>query len=383
MRILFDGRTIRERPAGVGYVATQLLKNLAKKSDIEFIVFTRKGIKKIPGLENVTVHETPYEYELSSIKRFWFEQYHLPQLIKQYKPDILHLTDSFGVPYVVPNNLKIILTLHDLIPLSPYKELMTPFEYFLYRISIGYSLHKANTIACISQSTEKNLEYFFPDIDKNRIQVITNGVTIPGVLEKSIKEALLKKINCVKPYIFYLGGFSTRKNVLTVIKAFENFNKINNFKYQLIVSGRFSSHKEIRKNIETMKNYLNENDLTSDVIMLDFLSRDEKYILLENALFFVYLSLFEGFGLPVLEALTVGTPVLTSKISAMEEVAGNYALYADPKDILDIEKKMMMLISDYPSYKDKSRKAITELIPLYKWQTISEKYYKLYESIKS
>jgi len=383
MRILVDGRTIREKPAGVGYVATQLIKNLTKKSDIEFIVFTRKGIKKIPGLENISVHETPYAYELSGITRFWFEQYHLPQLIKRYKPDILHVTDSFGVPYVVPSNLKIILTLHDLIPLSPYKELMTPFEYFLYRISIGYSLHKANAIACISQSTAKNLEYFFPDINKSRIQVITNGVTIPGTHDKSIKEDLLKKINCIKPYIFYLGGFSTRKNVLSVIKAFENLNKSNDFKYQLILSGRSLSHNEVKKNIETMKNYINNNNLKNDVIILDYLSLDEKYILFENALFFVYLSLIEGFGLPVLEALSVGTPVLTSKGSAMEDVAGPYALYADPKDIIDIEKKMVILISDYPSYKNKARSAITELIPLYNWHAISEKYYKLYTSILS
>ena len=112
-----------------------------------------------------------------------------------------------------------------------------------------------------------------------------------------------------------------------------------------------------------------------------YLNFDEKYILLSKAKFFAYLSLYEGFGLPVLEALSVGTPVLTSKNSVMEEVADKYSLYAKSNNITDIVGKMINMLLEYSKYKELAKESEKKLIPSYNWQSAGEKYFNIFKNL--
>ncbi len=385
IRILVDGMPMQKQPAGVGYVIFNLLEKLSQHNDLEFVVYTRKGINKPSDLglkpNNIIIHETNYRFSYFGLSRFIFEQKELPKIINQYKPNILHLTNSFGYPiFCYKNNekLKVVLTIHDLIPLTQYWELMSEFDRLLYKISIKISISRADSIVAISKFTVNDLKRHFPDI-KN-ISVAANGIgpiKTPDNLNKLWEDVKIKyQIN--ENYIFYLGGFAPRKNILRLLQAYYLLQKANKINWQLIISGRFSSAPDIKKNLIQIQQYINNNDLKRHIILIDYLSRDEKIVFLSKARFFVYPSLYEGFGLPVLEAFSVGTPVLTSKNSPMEEIAGKYSLYCNPNNIESIAEKIFEMLTNYPLYKKLACEAKIELIPQFNWQKTGDHYYNLY-----
>jgi glycosyltransferase involved in cell wall biosynthesis len=382
MRILVDARTVRENPSGVATVIINLLKRLEKHPDVEIIALTQKGIKQIPGLTKIVIHETSIPYQFVGIKRFFFEQFVLPSIIKKYQPDIVHFMDSFGVPYFGLGKIRVVLTVHDLIPMTKYRELMGLTGYFWYKISILRSLKRADKIICISEFTRNDLLKFFSWLDSRRIKVIPNGLSELLPLAQGLsKEKILKKLAINRDYILYLGGFSPRKNLLRLIEAFMLFNKKNGYRYQLVLPGRFSPKPDIKKNLLKMRKFISQHRLEKQVLLVDFVSEEEKVILLQNASFFVYISLYEGFGLPVLEALSLGTPVLTSKESVMEEIAGDYALYADPKSIDDIVEKMALITTQDKKFKTKAEAASKLLLKKFNWEKTAESYYREYKNL--
>jgi len=391
IRILYDGMSIRENPAGVGYVALNLIKNLSSYSGLEFIVYTRKGVKKMPLFKNqynITVHETEYPFSYFGISRHFFEQFELPKLIIRYKPKILHLTNSFGMPFFTNKSqldIKVVLTIHDLIPLTSYCELMSSFERILYKLSIKNSIKKADVIATISKYSARDLVKYFPTVNKNIVNVIPNGIesiNIPTNLEKTWSN-IINKYQINNDIIFYLGGFAPRKNVPRLLKAYHLLIKSKKINYQLVLSGRFSQNKDIANNINQIKQYISQNNLEKQVRIIDYLNYNEKIVFLAKAKFFVYPSLYEGFGLPILEALSLGTPVLTSKNSAMEELAEKYVLYANPQDVNNIANKMIELIKNYTRSKQTAELAKIKLIPKFNWQNSAKMYYNLYKDLWS
>ena len=121
--------------------------------------------------------------------------------------------------------------------------------------------------------------------------------------------------------------------------------------------------------------------MQNKVRVIGYLKPDEKTVILSRAKYFAYLSLYEGFGLPILEALAAGTPVITSKNSVMEEVAEKYACYANPINSKDILVKMQEMLQNYGYYKKLAESAIIELIPKFNWKFSGEKYYQIYKSL--
>lgn len=382
MKILYDARKITQDATGVGYVAEKLLEQLVFHQDLEIIAFTKKGIKQLPKFskyKNLVIHETSDDSHFFGIKRVLFEQLSLPKILNHYQPDILHLTNGFGMPLIMDNKqTKTVLTIHDLIPLTGYHELMNPFEEFIFKTLLNNCIRRADDIVSVSDFTSKDLSKYFPEI-KN-ISVAYNGV---DPLAKNINDEITWKKVKTKyqfsdDFICYIGGFAPRKNVLNLVKGFSRFIKTNGSKIQLILCGKFSNNKDVSENIETVNRFINEQKLNNQVRMIGYLKYDEKMTLLARAKFFTYISLYEGFGLPVLEAFSAGTPVLTSKDSAMEEVAGKYALYCNPNDIKSITEKISEMLTNYLLYKKLAEEAKIKLIPQFNWQKTGNFYYNLY-----
>ena len=392
IRILFDGTPIKKDPAGVGYVALNLLKNLLTYKDLQLVVYTRKGLATISDIgantDNLIIHETSHEFSYFGIRRFYFEQSYLPFLIKKYQPDILHLTTGFGVPIFLNKKklpLKILLTIHDLIPLTKYWELMTIIDRMFYKFSLINSLAKSDAIVTISKTTVKDLNKFFPNTSEKNVMTIYDAVK-PLELPKNTPEIwtqLKKKYEVREQYLFYLGGFAPRKNVERLVMSFHKFLKKTKTDFQLILSGRMASshNKDIQKTIQNIKSYIDKNNLKDYIKMIDYVTLEEKAILFTKAKFFIFLSLYEGFGLPVLEAFSVGTPVITSKNTSMEEIAGNYALYCNPMDENDIVDKIKSMILKYEIYKEKAKIAKKKLVPKFNWKNAGENYYQIYKML--
>ena len=382
MRILYDARKITLQATGVGYVQKKLLEQLITYNDLEIIAFTRKGINKIsdsPLPSNLTIHQSEDDTDYFGLKRVLFEQFEIPKLIDKYQPDFLHLTNGFGVPLFIKKNApKIILTIHDLIPLTPYKELMSPLNNFIFKTLFTYGINKADAVVTVSKFTATDVKNYFPDV--TNVYTSYNGIdTFPEITNiDKIWSSVQKKYNINREFILYIGGFAPRKNTLMLLEAYNRLLKEKKYDYLLLLCGKFTKNKDISDQIEKINQYVKLNNLQEKVRLIGYLNLDEKQALLKMAKFFVYLSLYEGFGLPILEALSVGTPILTSKNSVMEEVAGKYALFADPKSTTDISIKLNEILDKQNHYKKKAESAKMELIPKFNWKIAGEKYYQIY-----
>jgi len=385
MRILYDARKIIPEATGVGYVAEKLLEQLISHQDLEIIAFTRKGISQLPKLisyKNLIIHETEDNTDYFGLKRIIFEQTAIPNLIKKYNPDILHLTNGFGVPFFFTSNKpKIVLTVHDLIPLTSYKELMHPLTNTMFKVLFSYGINKADAIVTVSKFTADDVKKYYPNFKD--IQVVYNGIDSFQKINNfdKIWSNLQKKYNIRQEYILYIGGFAPRKNVFRLLESYNDLIKDNKYKYQLLICGKFTKNKDIQNQLNNINQFVSSNNLQNQVRLIGYLNFDEKYILLSKAKFFAYLSLYEGFGLPVLEALSVGTPVLTSKNSVMEEVADKYSLYAKSNNITDIVGKMINMLLEYSKYKELAKESEKKLIPSYNWQSAGEKYFNIFKNL--
>lgn len=382
MKILIDGRTIVDNPSGVGYVVISLLKELVKHREFEFVVLTRKGVTAIPGLPQLKTYQMDRDYQFVGFNRFQFEQYHLPKIIDQVNPDIVHLTDSFGLPMLRDKSKKYLITLHDLIPMTKYRELMTKVGGIFYDISIRLSVNGADKVVCISDFTKRDLFHFFPKVDTNKIDVIQNGVDFfdekPN--DDQVKGVLLK-FGIEHPYFFYVGGFSPRKNTLNLIKSFMRFNQKHDNKYQLVLAGRMSQKLDIVRIIAKMKEFIRLNALEKSVKLLGYVSIKEKFALMSGSIALTYLSNYEGFGLPVIEAFSVGTAVITSRGSAMKELAGENALYADPNNIDDMEKSFGKMIDQHEVFVGKAKSSVALLKKKYNWIEAAKQYAEVYREL--
>ncbi len=372
IRILYDARKISSQATGVGYVVKKILQELLKYKDLEVVAFTKKDVNKVFNesfsYPNLIIHETGDDSDYFGLKRVLFEQIGIPKLIQKYKPDILHLTNGFGVPvFLNKKKLKIVLTIHDLIPLTQYKELMSPLNNHIFKALFSYGINKAGAIVAVSKFTADDVKKFFPK-SKN-IYVVYNGIDRFKKVKNSdeIWTNLKKKFDINQAFILYIGGFAPRKNILRVLQSYNDLIKNNKYRYQLLLCGKFTKNKDILAQINKINQYISIKNLQNQVRLIGYLNLDEKYVLLSKAKFFVYLSLYEGFGLPVLEALSVGTPTLTSKNSVMEEVAQKYSCYAIPNDNDDILSNMTKIVEDYEYYKKLAKEAKENLLLNYNW----------------
>ena len=383
MRILYDARKISAEATGVGYVVKKLLYELLVYKELEIVAFTKKGVKTIfnTQISNLVVHETNDDSEYFGLKRVLFEQTQIPKLIYKYRPDILHLTNGFGVPLFMDKKTKLLLTIHDLIPFTSYKELMSPINTLIFKTLFSRGIRKADAIITVSQFTAMDVKKYFPSVKE--IDVVYNGMDSTVKVKNDVKvwDRLKTKYTIDDQFILYVGGFAPRKNMMRLLVSYDKLLKEKKYNYQLLLCGKITKNKDIVDELDKMNNFIVSHELQNNVKIIGYLHADEKNALLTRAKFFIYPSLYEGFGLPVLEALSVGTPTVTTKNSVMEEVAKTYSLYVEGKNTNDMVDKMKETILKHETYKKLAIRASKELIPAYSWRSTGEKYYEIYKKI--
>lgn len=232
-------------------------------------------------------------------------------------------------------------------------------------------LRKARCIATVSAYSKKDiiLQYKTPAA---KIDIVYNGVKeIFQPLEEEVKVATKNKYTEGKEYFVYAGSIHPRKNLIKLLKAFSGFKKRQQTNMKLVLAGRLAWKYESFK--ENLKSYKYRND----VIMTGYAEQKELVNIIGSAYGMVYPSLFEGFGVPVLEAMQCNVPVITSVDSAMQEIVKDAALFADPENSADIAEKMMLLYKDEKLRRElieKGRKVVSKYdwdkTAALLWQTI-------------
>jgi glycosyltransferase involved in cell wall biosynthesis len=349
--------------------------NESNKRENEFFIYLEEDINlKLPRNFQKRVFLPPWKRD-DLIRKIWWEKCLLPKKAKEDKCDVfislyqsttviarrvttkqsLNSKDNdvtTGLPRFARNDnkkVKHIMTVHDIIP-KLFPEYLSNWRKKLYWKLTERAIRKADKIIAVSHRTEKDLVRFL-EIDPAKITV--SYPDVDEVYKKDVTEErngkVLKKYNLGSGYIYSGGGLEVRKNTQGLIRAYKILleeNKRTQFVHNvplLVISGKLMP--QLAPLVTDVEKLIKELNLTPHIKLLDFVPQEDLPALYRNATFFIYPSFYEGFGLPVLEAMNIGTPVITSKKSSLPEVGGDSVLYCDPADFHDIAMVMKNVLT--------------------------------------
>ncbi len=327
MRIAVNTRfLLAGKLEGIGWYTYEVLKRMVRiHPEDEFIfLFDRPYDNRFIFGDNVTpvVIGPPARHPL--LWYIWFE-WSLPRILKKHKVDVFFSPDGYCS---IRSNVPTLMTLHDLAYFH-YPQQINYLVRKYYQYFVPRFLKRAQIISTVSHFVKedivKNLH-----ISADKIIVVQNGCREDF---KPIKKESLEQVRNAytggRAFFLYYGAIHPRKNVLNTILAFENFKKISESDICLVLAGRMAWH------TSEIEEKLKSSAYNHDIIHLGYIA-DELSDLVGSAMAVVYISYFEGFGLPVLEAMSAGVPVICSNISSLPEVAWEAAILVDPDNIPEI-----------------------------------------------
>lgn len=375
MRIGFDVDSLTLRSGGIGRYAVNLINHIAKLhsySGNEFFIFFHNSFDRdLLNEYSYIKYIKKYTHIKSNVLR---KGIFLPFSIRSLKLNLFHGLDHVGIPFLYKNKrCKYVVTIHDLIT-KLYPEKFTVKHRFIQNTLLPYILKKADRIIAVSQCTKNEMIGFYPDSEE-KVRVIYEGVE-SKFSPKSKQEAneTLKKYHIDFPYFLFLGTLEPRKNIIRVLDAFIRLKKERDIDEKLVITGRKGwLYGETLKKIEY-------SSLSDNIVLSGFVDDDDLPSLYSGAKIFLYPSLFEGFGLPVLEAMACGVPVITSNCSSLPEIAGNAAMFVNPKNVVEIVNAMEILISNNNLREELSAKGL-ERAKIFSWDKTAKETIKLYEEI--
>jgi glycosyltransferase involved in cell wall biosynthesis len=336
MKIGFDAKRIFHNRTGLGNYSRDLVRILASffpKNDY-FLYNPKQGenIYFIPSNDNV--REVLPNSVLSRFFHNLWRQFTIIEDLKKDRIQIFHgLTGE--IPYGLKKaGIKSVVTVHDLIFMR-YPQFYSFFDRNIHRLKARYAVKNADVVVAVSQQTKDDILAFF-NIDPEKVQVIYQGChdVFKESLSLTDKERVKKKFNLPEKFILNVGTIEERKNILTGVKAIKDMDT-----HLVIVGSETSYFKEV-------KNFINENNLGSKVTFLKGVSTQELAMLYQSATMFIYPSLFEGFGIPIVEALFSGTPVISSKGGCFAEAGGPFSIYVDPRSPEDLRDAIELVLNN-------------------------------------
>jgi len=327
MRVGIDGRYAEGKLVGIGKYIKYLSSELAALG-VECVIFYSKSPEIV--IQNKKIKQVV----LKGINRYVFEQFLLPEALKKEKVDLFHAAGNVGVSFFSP--VPAVLTVHDLIPL----EIKNYFSYaklpFLSKWSyisrLQTSCIKVKRIISVSKYTKRSLVKKF-GIPEEKISVIYSGIT-GEKREGKLPAGLIKK-----KYILNNGGIDIRKNIDRLITAFaEVYAKHPDFR--LVITGENRSQKP------KLQELVNRKNLSGAVIFPGYVDEKTLWTLIRSAACICYPTLMEGFGFPVLEGFAAGTPVISSDVTSIPEIAADAAILVNPRSETQIASAIEKVITN-------------------------------------
>jgi glycosyltransferase involved in cell wall biosynthesis len=330
-------------PTGVGWYALQLVRGLAETdAENRYILYPLfwhchppdyKGVFR-PTSSNFQVWDINRDFE--ELQKRWSDSGPSPREVLG-PIELLHST-AYTAPYVP--GITLVVTIHDLSFLT-HPHFHTEANRRFCTVQTLRAARFAHAIICVSQSTADDLRRYL-HVPKDRVFIIPEaaGPEYRRVEDSERIATTLARLGIQENFILFVGTVEPRKNLAALIEAFAGIKKDHSRSVWLVVAGGSGwLNEQIYRRVE-------ELDLTESVRFLGYVSTDELVVLYSACRAFVYPSLCEGFGLPVLEAMACGAPVITSKISSLPEVAGDAALTVDPESPEAIVAAMNLVLDD-------------------------------------
>ncbi|MFC1548567.1 glycosyltransferase [Candidatus Omnitrophota bacterium] len=335
MRIGIDAREFKKDiHTGLRTILGDFLKNVHRTEDYEFFFFCNQhtDLESLPTFgEKVVLQENN--------TLFW-DQFQLPLALRKKKVDV------FFSPYIKTPLWRIcpyVNAMCDVIPLkysrySGFKAFLEKVYFFLYSFICG---HRSVKVLTLSHDAKRKISKVF-GIGPENLKVVYPSVKAEFITERtgSAEDQLLSRFGLNKPYFLYVGNFKPHKNLRNLISAFEILPQAVKDSHNLLLVG--GSEKDTAE----MEKLINTKGLSGRVISVANIKNDDARALMRNAKVFVFPSLAEGFGIPPVEAMASGVPVVSSNLAPMTEVLGDAAIFFDPYDPEDMSKTMLRLLEE-------------------------------------
>lgn len=337
MRIGIDARFYSSAFTGIGRYVHELVHYLVKlDKKHEYVLFMNQPQYdefEPPSKRVKKVLVGAKHYSFAEQTKFWWK-------IKRAKVDLMHFT-HFNAPVLYRG--KSVVTIHDLtLSFFPGKKMRKTVHRWGYKLALGSVLKKAARVIAVSEHTKQDLVEV-ARVSPSRVDVIYQGVNenFGPRAKHEENEEVLKRYGITKDYLLYTGVWRGHKNLVNLIKAFALLREDEHFDVQLVITGNEDPHyPEVKRTVK-------ELDVEHDVIFTGLVPEEELLSFYQEAELFVFPSLYEGFGLPPLEAMRCGTPVVASKASCIPEICGEgNAQFFDPYDPTEMMESMKRVLLD-------------------------------------
>jgi glycosyltransferase involved in cell wall biosynthesis len=329
---------LKDHLEGIGFFTQEVFRRVAAAHPEHqfFFLFDRPYDARFVFGNNVTAIEVKPPARHPILWRYWFDV-KVPLVLRRIKADVFVSPEGYASRTTRVPQCMIVHDLGFLHQPEAYKKIHLGF----LRRQLPKYLHKSRIVCAVSEFTKADIQKQYQIADE-KLSVVSNAVRDGFVpLGYEARAAVKEQYTGGQEYFLYAGALQPRKNLINLLKAFSLFKKRQKSDWKLVLAGRLAW-----KNDEFL-HLLESYKYKSDVLLTGYLPDEELQRLMAAAHALVYPSLFEGFGVPVLEAMHCGVPVLTSENSAMAEVCGpDGALYFNPKDPASIAGEMMHIYKD-------------------------------------
>lgn len=373
-RIGIDARFYGSRCKGLGRYTQRLIENLEIIDNFnEYTIFLRKE-----NWNDYNPVKANFKKILADYRWYTFaEQIFMPMTIKKHKLDLAHFT-HFNVPIFYQG--KFIVTIHDLILKNfPTNKATTlnPLFYWIkeraYNFVINRAIKKSEKIIAVSDFTKNDIKSSF-GVLADKINVIYEGASTM-LVKDGFEDDIFLKLKLKKPYLLYVGNAYPHKNLNKLIEAFKLvLNKRSDLRL-VLVGGMDYFYKRL---INFLK--INYKDLGEKVIFTDDLKDEDLVQIYKNAELYIFPSLYEGFGLPPLEAMYFGIPVVSSDFTCLPEILGGAAVYFNPEDAKDMAGKINEVLEN-SDLRAKLIKSGFLLIEKFSWEKMAMETKNIYLGI--
>ncbi len=360
------------KKTGIGWYIYHIVKELKKSGKneyiAEFVNFRNKYDAKKELACDIIIKENrlfPYRVYDFLTKKLRISH----NLIFGTNSDIYHFFN-----FIIPKNIKgkVIITIYDTVFITAPETMGNKKTIAEYQ----YAAEKSDLIITISESAKNDIINNL-HIKAEKIKIISPGIDLEEYSKKYSMEELKEvqdKYKLPKDYILYLGTIEPRKNIERIIRAFMKLKKEKNMETikLVIAGGKGWKYEKVMELIEAM---------SGEIIFTDYIDEKDKIPIYKMAKMFVFPSLYEGFGIPVLEAMASGIPVITSNVSSLPEVAGDAAILVNPFNESEIYEgyKKLLLESDF--YNDAVRRGLQQA-KKFQWKESAKKLEEIYETMK-
>jgi len=370
--IAFDARNVRIEPSGIGRVAENLIRHIAEiDHENEYLLIQRPALQEpiVSGPRFRVVH---FPYDIASLRNYVC----FGRALQGLRPSVYHSLHSF-LPFGVRETVKTVVTVHDfnwiqrpsIAGVRPWRGWVSGLH---GRPMHAYSVRATDHVVCISQQTKRDLFHLYPDTT-TPVSVIHNGIDAAGFCAGAIRS----QIRCYGDTRFLLSVGSGRpsKNPQGTLGAFALIKRESKHQdMRLLMVGKIDT-------LTQLQALVREYGLVRDVDFLGMVSDAELTFLMRHALLLCFPSLWEGFGLPVIEAFAFGCPVIASNVASLKEIAAGAAwMIEEPTSVAEIAQAMRVVINN-KSIRVRLRREGLKRAARFTWEKAAQAYVEIYQKL--